>query len=84
MMGFGSWWILWLMFMFVFLVTPVGYGWAYRGWGPPYPRYVQRRRAAATAGPVLLDHQSWGWAGDFVWMVVLIGLFWVGAALWWR
>lgn len=70
----GSWWTLWLVFMIVLLVTPLGYGWGYRGWGPPFPRYIQRRRAAATDGAAALSHQSWGWAGDFVWMVVIIGV----------
>ncbi len=39
-------WFLWMAFMFLFLVSPVGYGWSYRGWGPPLPSYIQRRRAA--------------------------------------
>jgi hypothetical protein len=27
----GSWWFLWMAFMFIFLLTPIGYGWGYRG-----------------------------------------------------
>lgn len=75
-------------FMFLFFVSPVGYGWGYRGWGPPYPRYVQRRRglrataASGTAAP--FDHHSWGLAGDLVWMFFVIGMIWVVAAFWWR
>jgi hypothetical protein len=55
-------WLLWLVFLFMFLVAPLGYGWGYRGWGPPYPRYVQRRRATQAAGgdPSSIDHQAWG------------------------
>ena len=80
----GSWWFLWLIFMFIFLIPPVGYGWGYRGWGPPYPRYVQRRRgppvaASATGTP---HHLSWGWGGDFVWSVLFIGTIWFCWAMW--
>ncbi len=80
----GSWWLLWIMFMFFALVPPLGYGWGYRGWGPPYPRYIQRRRAAAVNPSTTFDHQSWGVGGDLVWTAMVIGLFWVGAALWLR
>ena len=72
----SSWWWLWWIAMFAFLAPPMGYGWGYRRWGVPYPRFVQRRRhARATAGGRLseLDHQSWGWGGDFVWGVLLFG-----------
>jgi len=80
----GSWWLLWMVFIFIFLVPPIGYGWGYRRWGPPYPRYIQRRRAAALGGSeTTQDHQAWGYGGDFVWMVVMIGVFWACIALWW-
>ena len=42
----GSWFWLWVVFLFIFLLPPIGYGWGYRRWGPPYPRYIQRPRAA--------------------------------------
>lgn len=80
----GSWWFLWMVFMFMFLLTPLGYGWGYRGWGPPYPRYMQRRRgpqAAAGDGPGTPHHLSWGWRGDFVWMIVFVGSVWAVTAL---
>jgi hypothetical protein len=83
----SGWLVLWTVFMILFLATPVGYGWGYRGWGPPYPRYVQRRRgqlAAGTGAPATFDHQSWGWGGDFVWIMLFVGLFWAVSALWWR
>lgn len=83
----SSWWLLWILFMFMFMATPVGYGWGYRGWGPPYPRYVQRRRAerAAAAGTSpTFDHHAWGIGGDLLWAVLLIGIFWAGWALLWR
>lgn len=82
----NSWWLLWMVFMAFLLVSPVSYGWGYRGWGPPYPRYVQRRRseqltARGAAGP--FKHESWGMGGDFVYVVFFIGLLWVAAALFW-
>lgn len=83
----SSWWIVWFVFMALFLVTPMGYGWGYRGWGPPYPRYIQRRRgerAVRTGGPATFNHHSWGWRGDLVWMVLLIGAFWATMAFCWR
>ena len=81
----GSWWLFWVAFMFIFLLPPIGYGWGYRGWGPPYPSYIQRRRGQATLAerPASLKHQSWGWGGDFVWIVALIGIAWAASALFW-
>jgi hypothetical protein len=73
--------------MFLFLVPPIGYGWGCRGWGAPYPLYGQRPRgqqAAATGGSAEFNHHSWGWGGDFVWGVLLIGLLWACFSLWWR
>ncbi len=82
----GSWWFLWAVLMFLFIVPSVSYGWGYRGWGPPYPRYVQRRRgqAAAVGGSAAFNHHAWGWGGDFVWMVLLIGVFWACFWIWWH
>jgi len=63
------------------------YGWGYRKWGPPYPRYIQRRRGAraTTVGETgVLSHQAWGWRGDFVWAVVFVGLLWAVVTLCWR
>jgi hypothetical protein len=80
----NSWWILWMVMMVFLLVSPVSYGWGYRGWGPPYPTYVQRRRslrAAASGAPATFDHRSWGWGGDFVWVVFVVGVIWVATAL---
>jgi hypothetical protein len=80
-------WMLWMVFILLFLVSPIGYGWGYRKWGPPYPRYIQRRRGirAASAGESsILIHQTWGWGGDFVWAVVFVGLLWAVVTLWWR
>jgi hypothetical protein len=82
----SSWWLIWMIFMFLFLIPPLGYGWGYRGWGPPYPRYVQRRRSqdlAASGAPGPFKHESWGWGGDVVWMLFFIGLLWVVTALFW-
>ncbi len=84
----SSWWFFWVFFMLLFLLPPVGYGWGYRRWGAPYPRYVQRRRSerAGQAGTVsTFNHQSWGWAGDYVWGMTIIWAIWLLIALfWWR
>jgi hypothetical protein len=80
----SAWWILWMAFLFLFFVSPVSYGWGYRGWGPPLPRYVQRRRAlhaASAEGSSAARHHAWGWGGDFVWAVLLIGGGWAAAGL---
>jgi hypothetical protein len=79
-----TWWFLWMIFLLMFLFPPLGYGWGFRGWGPPYPRYVQRRRgarAAASDAPAF-DHHAWGWAGDFVWVVLFVGMIWFVAGVW--
>ena len=75
----GSWWFVWMVVMFLLLVPPMGYGWGYRGWGPPYPRYIQRRRgqqAIATGASASFNHHAWGWGGDYVWGVFIIGILW--------
>jgi hypothetical protein len=68
----STWWLLWIVGMFLFVMPALGYGWGYRGWGPAYPRYIQRRRAEQAAlmnasGP--FDHHAWGVGSDFVWTV---------------
>ena len=83
----SSWWFLWIAFMFLFLVPPIGYGADYRGWGMPYPRYIQRRRgqqAAAAGRSASFNHEAWGWGGDFVWLMLLVAVFWGAGAFWWR
>jgi hypothetical protein len=83
----GSWWLLWMVFMFVFFLPALGYGWGYRGWGPPYPRYIQRRRgqrAAASGGAGSFNHEAWGRGGDFVWVVIFIGALWALSSMWLR
>jgi hypothetical protein len=82
-----SWWWLWVAVMFLVLVPPIGYGWGYRGWGPPYPSYVQHRRgkqAVAAGRQASFDHYSWGWGGDFLWMVLVFGLMWAVMGWSWR
>lgn len=77
-------WFLWLAFIFVFLLSPVGYGWSYRGWRPPLPRYIQRRRAiraSFTDVAAASRHQAWGKGGDYVWVVLLLAACWAGAGL---
>ncbi len=73
----SSWWLLWMVFMFVFLFSPGSYGWGYRSWGPPCPRYVPGRRgqrAAAIGDPAPFDHHAWGWGGDLVWTAPIMGM----------
>ena len=82
----GAWWILWAVYAFLFMV-PVGYGWGYRGWGPPYPSYLQRRheqQAAAVGGTSAFNHRAWGVGGDFVWLMLLAALFWAVSRIWWH
>jgi len=83
----GNWWLLWMLFMFLFFITPIGYGWGYRRWGAPYPTYIQRRRTRQSAirGDIMTaDHLAWGILGDMVWMVLVISMVWALLALWWR
>jgi hypothetical protein len=82
----SSWWLVSTIFMVFLIASPVSYGWGYRGWGPPYPKYVQRRRseqltANGASGPY--KHESWGMGGDLVWMTFFIGVLWVATALFW-
>jgi hypothetical protein len=72
--------------MLVFLL-PVGYGWGYRGWGVPYPSYVQRRRMespskAGTAGAI--DHRAWGLGGDVIRGIMLVDVIFFSVLLWRR
>ena len=82
-----DWW-LWML-MFMLLVPAVGYFWGHRGWGAPYPRVIQRRRAkraaaeiGSGAGSSAFNHESWGWGGDVVWGIILCGLGWAFIAVW--
>jgi hypothetical protein len=82
---FGSVWLVWWLFMLFFLMAPMGYGWGYRGWGPPYPSYVQRRRAErSTAVAGSFDHYSWSWGGDLLWMGLFFAVMWAASTFWWR
>lgn len=86
----SSWWWLWVVFMFLILLPPMGYGWGYRGWGPPYPRFIQRRRAtraAASGSSAQFDHHAWGWGGDLIWLGSFIWMIWmlfIIVGFWWR
>jgi hypothetical protein len=81
------WWWVWLACMFVFLVTPMGYGWGYRGWGPPVPSYMQRLRTARGdpfGGRSPYNHTTWGYGGDLIWMFVFVLAFFAVGGFWWR
>ena len=80
----STWWILWFVLMLV-LLMPVGYGWGYRGWGPPVPTYVQRRRmqqAASSSGSTSFNHTAWGWRGDLAWVFFAVAMFWLFWLVW--
>ena len=80
-MSWNAWsgWWLWLLFM-IFLLIPTGYGWGYRGWGPPYPSYYRRRRAFAPTHP----SAGWGWIADALWICFLVELVWlITGGFWW-
>jgi hypothetical protein len=78
------WWF-WLVLTLVFFL-PVTYGWRYRGWGVPYPSYVQRRRmqlAASRGTGAGFNHKAWGWGGDLIWALMFADMIFF-AALFWR
>jgi hypothetical protein len=86
MFAFMYMWWFWAAMMLVFLL-PVGYGWGYRGWGVPYPSYVQRRRMesapkAGTSGAI--DHTAWGLGGDVIWGIMLVDAIFFSVLLWRR
>jgi hypothetical protein len=82
-------WLIWMVVMCMFLIMPIGYGWGYRGWGAPYPSYMQRRRhqaalaSAGAASTASADYRAWGYGGDFIWAMVFIGAIWAIAFYWW-
>ena len=72
-----TWWWAWVAFVFFFIVSPSAYGWGYRGWGPPVPQYLQRRRVASTvvvAPATTPHHLAWGITGDFIWLVAIFAV----------
>lgn len=79
------WFLLWLLFVVFLLVLPLGYGWGYRGWGPPYPSYYRRRRAAAAADPAVdpgadtsvEEAAAWGALDELLWVVVAVAILWL-------
>jgi hypothetical protein len=82
----GGWWWISMVLIVLFFVSPVSYGWAFRGWGPPYPSYVQNRRkrhAVAIQGAPTFDHTAWGWKGDLVWLALLVGVICAFVLPWW-
>lgn len=53
----SGWWWWWLVFLAIFFLLPLGYGWDYRGWGPWYRRRSTTRipeGATSSANPDLL------------------------------
>lgn len=74
------WLLIWILFVVVLLAIPVGYGWGYRGWGPPYPRYYNRRGrptgAPAEAG-IAYEDDDWGVLGDILWVIAAVAVVWL-------
>jgi hypothetical protein len=82
----NSWFVWWILFMVIFFATPLGYGWGYRRWGAPYPRYIQRRRvlrATSDGNSPTFNHESWRWGGDLVWLAFVVGIIWFFWVLFW-
>ena len=80
-----GWWWWWLLFLVVFFLLPLGYGWGYRGWGPWYRRGTNTRISRGTIPPDEPDlDRGWGWISSFIWVVLLIAIIWIIAALVWR
>lgn len=64
-----EWFGFWLLFVLIFLLLPVGYGWGYQKWGaPPYPYYYRsrRRRGSAPADPYRARRAGEGYPSDVV------------------
>jgi hypothetical protein len=83
----GTWRLIWMGVMFLVLVPALGYGWGYRGWGPPYPSYIQRRRSrpgVIAVGLVPFDHKAWGRGGDLIWIVASVGIILAATSFLWR
>jgi hypothetical protein len=96
MYGYGYWWWwAWFAILILLVIVPLTYGWGYRGWGPPYPRYYQRRRRLrkseldATGEPLepvpvdespATSHGGWGIFADLMWLVALGLIAW---AIYW-
>jgi hypothetical protein len=86
----SSWWFVWFGTLLLLFVLPVGYGWHYKGWGKPYAWTTPRRRGlhASVYGNAWLAPQgnrgNRGWGGDFIWVVLLGGVFCAVFGLSWR
>ena len=76
--GYGWWW-WWVLFLVVFFVLPLGYGWGYRGWGPWW-----QRRPPVTHVTEDVVQTGWGVVGTILWVVLIIAIIWIIAALAWH
>jgi hypothetical protein len=78
-----GWWIWWVIFVIIFFLLPLGYGWGYRGWGPWY-RTRRPRRMDLPPGtePTPIDTDAgWGCLGVILWIIVIIAIIWL-IAVW--
>jgi len=83
-------WILWwFLFVALFLMVPLGYGWGYRGWGPPYYRRPGRPvddvEAEAIRRQTIVEQraeaESWGWIALVFWILFAVAIVWLVLAL---
>ncbi|HEX5385703.1 MAG TPA: hypothetical protein VFW66_03265 [Gemmatimonadales bacterium] len=84
----GGWWWWWILFVVILFIFPLGYGWGYRGWGPWYQRSPGRRRTDVAPGTATTETEAdvgagWGWLGCFLWIILIIAIIWLIAALGW-
>ncbi len=83
------WW--WLLFVLIFLLLPLGYGWCYRGWGPPHYRRPGRPLTPAEAEQLQrktiaeeqAEAEGWGWIALALWFLFAVAVVWLVLALIW-
>lgn len=66
------WFLLWVVFVVLLFALPLGYGWGYRRWGPPYPSWTAAAREQRARGMA-----TWGFIADLVWVVFLVAIIWL-------
>lgn len=85
----AGWWWWWMAFWVIFFILPLGYGWGYRGWGPWYRRSGRSPRvrpSSTSVGTELTPAEveaGWGCLGIALWIILVIAIFWLIAALGW-
>lgn len=76
------WFFFWLAFVLFFFVTPLIYGWGYKGWGaPPYRRRRSTPVDEDRLAEARVEQEMWGWLAAFVWIAFIAALIWLVVAL---